>query len=80
MPTGGVSAGNLGDFLALPAVLACGGSWLTPKDAIAEGNYQEGDRPCGRGSRCRTRGEGDKTMGKFVNVWRNHVAAQISGS
>jgi 2-dehydro-3-deoxyphosphogluconate aldolase/(4S)-4-hydroxy-2-oxoglutarate aldolase len=40
MPTGGVSAGNLGDYLALPNVLACGGSWLTPKSAIAEGNYK----------------------------------------
>ena len=39
MPTGGVSAGNLGEYLALPNVLACGGSWLTPKSAIAEGNY-----------------------------------------
>ena len=40
MPTGGVSAGNLGEYLALPNVLACGGSWLTPKAAIAAGNYQ----------------------------------------
>ena len=40
MPTGGVSAGNLADFLAVPAVLACGGSWLTPSDAIAAGNYE----------------------------------------
>lgn len=39
MPTGGVSPGNLADFLAIPAVLACGGSWLTPKDAIAAGNF-----------------------------------------
>ncbi|KWV90936.1 bifunctional 4-hydroxy-2-oxoglutarate aldolase/2-dehydro-3-deoxy-phosphogluconate aldolase [Erythrobacter sp. YT30] len=39
MPTGGVSAGNLADFLALPSVLACGGSWLTPKDAVEAGNY-----------------------------------------
>jgi len=39
MPTGGVSAENLADFLTLPSVLACGGSWLTPKAAIAEGNY-----------------------------------------
>jgi len=41
MPTGGVSAANLKDFLALPSVLACGGSWLTPKSAIAAGNYDE---------------------------------------
>lgn len=40
MPTGGISAGNLAEYLALPSVLACGGSWLTPKSAIVEGNYQ----------------------------------------
>lgn len=39
MPTGGVSAANLAEFLAVPSVLACGGSWLTPKADIAAGNY-----------------------------------------
>ena len=39
MPTGGVNPDNLKDYLAVPAVLACGGSWLTPKDAIANGDY-----------------------------------------
>ena len=39
MPTGGVSAANLADFLALPCVLACGGSWLTPVDAILDGDF-----------------------------------------
>lgn len=39
MPTGGVSAKNLGDYLEVPAVLACGGSWLTPADAVAEGDF-----------------------------------------
>lgn len=39
MPTGGVSASNLSEFLAIPSVLACGGSWLTPKDAIADGDF-----------------------------------------
>lgn len=41
MPTGGVSPGNLAEFLAVPAVLACGGSWLTPADAIASGDYEK---------------------------------------
>ncbi len=41
MPTGGVSAGNLADFLALKSVIACGGSWLTPAAAIVAGNYEE---------------------------------------
>jgi len=39
MPTGGVNPQTLKDYLAVPAVLACGGSWLTPKDAIAAGDY-----------------------------------------
>ncbi len=39
MPTGGVSPTNLHEYLAVPAVLACGGSWLTPADAIAKGDF-----------------------------------------
>lgn len=38
MPTGGVGPGNLGDYLAVDAVMACGGSWLTPKDAVSSGD------------------------------------------
>ena len=40
MPTGGVSPANLADFLALPSVIACGGSWLTPKEAVESGDYE----------------------------------------
>jgi len=39
MPTGGVNVANLKDYLDVPAVLACGGSWLTPKDAIERGDF-----------------------------------------
>ena len=39
MPTGGVSAANLAEFLAVPSVLACGGSWLTPADAVKAGDF-----------------------------------------
>lgn len=39
MPTGGVSPRNLGEFLAVPAVLACGGSWMTPAHSIEAGDY-----------------------------------------
>jgi len=39
MPTGGVNAQNLPEYLAVPAVLACGGSWLTPKADIEAGNF-----------------------------------------
>ena len=38
-PTGGVSAANAGEFLALPNVVCVGGSWLTPADAVASGDW-----------------------------------------
>jgi 2-dehydro-3-deoxyphosphogluconate aldolase / (4S)-4-hydroxy-2-oxoglutarate aldolase len=34
-PTGGISADSAAQFLALPNVKVCGGSWLTPADAVA---------------------------------------------
>jgi len=40
IPTGGVAAANLGEFLALPQVLACGGSWLTPAAEIGAGRFE----------------------------------------
>ncbi len=39
MPTGGVGPENLAEFLAVPSVVACGGSWLTPADAVAKGDF-----------------------------------------
>lgn len=41
MPTGGVSAKNLHDYLGVPSVVACGGSWLTPAMAIEAGDYEQ---------------------------------------
>ncbi len=40
MPTGGVSAENLADYLGVPAVLACGGSWLTPAKSIEARDFE----------------------------------------
>jgi len=39
-PTGGISIDNASDYLALPAVMCVGGSWLTPKASIASGDWQ----------------------------------------
>ena len=39
MPTGGVTPENLSEFLGVEAVLACGGSWLTPKYAVNAGDF-----------------------------------------
>ena len=40
-PTGGISMGNVRDYLALPNVVCVGGSWVAPKAAVAAGNYDE---------------------------------------
>ena len=39
IPTGGVDAKNLKEYLEAPFVHAVGGSWLCPKEAIAAGNF-----------------------------------------
>ncbi len=41
MPTGGVNANNLSDYLAFDKVIACGGTWMVPANLIDEGNWQE---------------------------------------
>ena len=38
-PTGGISLATAPDFLALPNVVVCGGSWLTPADAVQRGDW-----------------------------------------
>jgi 2-dehydro-3-deoxyphosphogluconate aldolase/(4S)-4-hydroxy-2-oxoglutarate aldolase len=41
MPTGGVSPANLADYLALPTVAACGGTWIATADAIREHRWED---------------------------------------
>lgn len=39
MPTGGVNVGNLSEYLSVPEIVACGGTWLVPRDALAAGDW-----------------------------------------
>jgi 2-dehydro-3-deoxyphosphogluconate aldolase / (4S)-4-hydroxy-2-oxoglutarate aldolase len=41
VPTGGVNLQNLGDYLQLPIVMACGGSWMVPAAAIDARRFDE---------------------------------------
>ena len=38
-PTGGVTVDSAPQFLALPNVVVCGGTWLTPADAVARKDW-----------------------------------------
>lgn len=46
MPTGGVNIGNINDYLAFDRIVACGGTWIVPKSALKEDNYEEITRLC----------------------------------
>ena len=39
-PTGGITLESAPQFLALPNVKVCGGSWLTPQDAVEAGDWE----------------------------------------
>lgn len=41
MPTGGISAKNLADYLGFGKIVACGGSWMVKGDMIAAGEFEK---------------------------------------
>lgn len=41
MPTGGITAKNLNEYLAFPKILACGGSWMVNGDLVKAGKFDE---------------------------------------
>ena len=41
MPTGGISATNVREYLACNRIWACGGSWMVKKDMINSGNFDK---------------------------------------
>ncbi len=40
VPTGGITAEKAADYLALPNVIAVGGSWMVPESAVAAGDWR----------------------------------------
>ncbi|MDO6619035.1 MULTISPECIES: bifunctional 4-hydroxy-2-oxoglutarate aldolase/2-dehydro-3-deoxy-phosphogluconate aldolase [unclassified Shewanella] len=41
MPTGGVSPKNINDYLAVDAVVACGGTWMVPANLVDNQQWDE---------------------------------------
>jgi 2-dehydro-3-deoxyphosphogluconate aldolase / (4S)-4-hydroxy-2-oxoglutarate aldolase len=48
MPTGGITAGNLLQYLALPQVVACGGSWLVKTEWLRKKKFNDIQGEIGR--------------------------------
>jgi len=40
MPTGGINAKNINEYLAFPKIVACGGSWMVDPKLIAAGDFE----------------------------------------
>lgn len=41
MPTGGINATNVRDYLAYDRILACGGSWMVNSDLVKAGDFEK---------------------------------------
>lgn len=52
MPTGGINAKNVEEYLAFPKVIACGGSWMVKKELIDEGKFDEIEKLCAEAAAC----------------------------
>ena len=52
IPTGGVNAQNLGEYISAPFVHAVGGSWVCPKADITAGNFEKITALCAEARRA----------------------------
>ena len=41
MPTGGINAKNLEEYLSCDAILCCGGSWMVKGDLVKAGEFDK---------------------------------------
>lgn len=82
MPTGGISAKNLNEYLAFPKILACGGSWMVKGDLIEAGAFDRiteltkeavmtmlGFELKHVGINCESEEEADRTAGTFESIF-----------
>jgi 2-dehydro-3-deoxyphosphogluconate aldolase/(4S)-4-hydroxy-2-oxoglutarate aldolase len=54
-PTGGIDSKNIATYLGCRNVLAVGGSWVAPKDAIVSGDFARITRLSSEASALRAR-------------------------
>ncbi len=82
MPTGGINAGNINEYLAFPKIIACGGSWMVSSELVKNGEFDKireltkeavmtvhGFELKHVGINCESEEEADKTTDLFDNVF-----------
>ncbi len=82
MPTGGINANNLIDYLNFGKIVACGGSWMVSKDMVSAGQFDKitaltkeavqkmlGFELKHVGINCANEADADSTAGAFENMF-----------
>lgn len=82
MPTGGINAKNLEDYLSCDKILCCGGSWMVKGDLVAAGEFDKiteltkeavmtmlGFELKHIGINCENEEEAEKTAGTFASLF-----------
>lgn len=82
MPTGGINAKNINDYLAFPKIIACGGSWMVSADLVKAGEFDKiaeltkeavmtilGFELKHIGINCDDENEADKTATAFASIF-----------
>ena len=75
IPTGGVNAQNLGEYISAPFIHAVGGSWVCPKADIAAGNWEKITKLC---AEARTNALGYEVAHVGVNCADEAAASQVA--
>ncbi len=52
LPTGGVNASNIKEYVSAPFIFAVGGSWVCPKKEVAAGNFEKITQLCLEGRKA----------------------------
>ena len=82
MPTGGVNAQNINEYLAFPKIIACGGSWMVSSDLVKNKEFDKiaqltreavmtvmGFELRHVGINCENEGEAEKTADFFAKAF-----------
>ena len=76
IPTGGVNAQNLGEYISAPFIHAVGGSWVCPKADIAAGNWEKITQLC---AEARTAALGFEVAHVGINTESAEASAAVCG-
>lgn len=82
MPTGGINAKNINEYLAFPKIIACGGSWMVSSDLVKNKEFDkiteltreavmaiQGFELRHIGINCESEAEADQTAGFFEKAF-----------